>query len=131
MYAKTINYTDYNGIKKSEKLYFNFSKAELAEMELSYEGGYAAYLEKVVEEKDRSKMIKIFKDLILNSYGIKTEEGRFLKSEKIKEDFVSSEAYSEFFMLIISNETVQNEFIKGITNSIATVKQPPKETKGV
>ena len=41
MLKKTITYTDYNDVKRTEDFYFNLSKAELSEMELSVDGGYA------------------------------------------------------------------------------------------
>ena len=39
MLKKTITYTDYNDNERTEDFYFNFSKAELTEMELSTVGG--------------------------------------------------------------------------------------------
>ena len=35
MLKKTITYTDYNGSERTEDFYFNLSKAEIMEMELS------------------------------------------------------------------------------------------------
>ena len=39
MLKKTIPYTDYNGVERVEDFYFNLSKAESMEMELSIPGG--------------------------------------------------------------------------------------------
>ena len=49
MLKKSIKYTDYNGVERVEDFYFNLSKAEVAEMELSVDGGMSAMLEKIVE----------------------------------------------------------------------------------
>ena len=48
MLKKTITYTDYNGMERTEDFYFNLSKAELMEMEMSTTGGMEAYVEKIV-----------------------------------------------------------------------------------
>ena len=39
MLKKTITYVDYNGTERTEDFYFNLTKAEILEMELSTEGG--------------------------------------------------------------------------------------------
>ena len=39
MIKKTIEYVDYNGENRKEDFYFNLSKAELMELEMSKNGG--------------------------------------------------------------------------------------------
>lgn len=39
MLEKVITYTDYDGNERKEKFYFNLTKAELTEMELSMREG--------------------------------------------------------------------------------------------
>ena len=41
MLKKTVTYVDYNGVERTEDFYFNLSKAEVTEMELSVEGGFS------------------------------------------------------------------------------------------
>ena len=80
MITKTIKYTDYNGVEREEKFLFNLSKAELMEMEMGTTGGLAETIQKIVETKDAPSIIKIFKDLVLKSYGEKSADGkRFIK----------------------------------------------------
>ena len=99
MLKKTINYTDYNGMERKEDFYFNLNKAEVAEMELSTEGGLAEMIQKIVSSKDTPSIVKIFKDLILKAYGEKTPDGkRFVKSKELSDAFAQTEAYSELFM---------------------------------
>ena len=52
MLKETITYTDYNGVERTEDHYFNLSKAELTEMELSAHGGYGEMLKNIVASKD-------------------------------------------------------------------------------
>ena len=51
MLKKTITYTDYDGHERVEDFYFNLSKAEVAEMEMSEYGGLSNLLKKIVQEK--------------------------------------------------------------------------------
>ena len=80
MLKKTITYTDYDNVKRTEDFYFNLTMAELQEKELTTTGGYAALLRKIVDEKNVPEIYKLFKSVILDSYGIKSADGRrFIK----------------------------------------------------
>lgn len=115
MLKKVISYTDYDGNERKETFYFNLSKAEIAEMELSTSGGLAQMIQKIIDEKDHPKIVRIFKDLILKSYGEKSPDGkRFVKSEEISNAFAQTEAYSELFMELASNADAASAFINGI-----------------
>lgn len=115
MLKKEITYTDYNDQKRTESFYFNLSKAELAEMQLTLEGGLQTYIQNIIDAKDGASMVKIFKDIILMSYGEKSLDGkRFVKSEEIREGFAQTEAYSNLFMELITDDKAAAEFINGI-----------------
>lgn len=115
MLKKTITYVDYDGEERTEDFYFNLTKAEITEMNLSVNGGLLAVIEKISQEKDMAKMIKIFKDLILRSYGEKSLDGkRFIKNEQLTEEFTQTEAYSQLFMLLATNADEAAAFIAGI-----------------
>ena len=115
MLKKTITYTDYNGETRTEDFYFNLSKAELAEMELSSEGGLEAYINKIVNTRDRKRLVELFKQLILMSYGEKSLDGRrFVKNDEIRNGFAQTEAYSELFMELASNADAASAFVNGI-----------------
>lgn len=119
MLKKTITYTDYNSIERTEDFYFNLSKAEIAEMELEVPGGMTAMIERITKTKDAPSLVKIFKELILRSYGEKSDDGRrFIKSKELSEKFEQTEAYSELFMELATNADSASEFIKGITPKI-------------
>lgn len=115
MLTKTIEFTDYNGVERKETHYFNLSKAELMEMEMSTAGGFAEMLQKLVDAQDGPSLMKIFKQVILKSYGIKSDDGkRFEKSEAISKAFEQTEAYSELFMELITDADAASKFIQGI-----------------
>lgn len=118
MFKKTITFTDFNGNVRTEDYYFNLTKAELTEMQLSMEGGIANYIQKIVDTNDTAKMIELFKNLILKSYGIKSEDGlRFIKNDKIREEFSQTEAYSELFMSFATDDVAAAEFINNVIPS--------------
>ena len=99
MLKKTIKYTDYNGVERTEDFYFNLNKAEIMEMQLTTVGGLDAYLKKIISAQDMPTLMRIFKDLVLKSYGVKSDDGRrFIKNEKLREEFEQTEAYSILYM---------------------------------
>lgn len=115
MLKKTITYTDYNGTERTEDFYFNLSKAEIMEMEMSTAGGLAEMIQKIVAAQDVSAIIKIFKDLILKSYGEKSADGKhFVKSEELSTAFSQTEAYSQLFMELATDAEAASKFVNGI-----------------
>ena len=115
MLKKTITYTDYNGSERTEDFYFNLSKAEVMEMELSTAGGLAETIKRVVAAQDQPAIIKIFKDLILKAYGEKSLDGkRFRKTDELREEFAQTEAYSILFMELATDDKAAADFVNGI-----------------
>ena len=115
MLKKTITYTDYNGSERTEDFYFNLTKAEIMEMELTTVGGLSAMIEKIVAAKDGPTIIKTFKDLVLKAYGEKSADGRrFIKSPEIAEAFSQTEAYSQIFMELATDDEAAAKFVNGI-----------------
>lgn len=118
MLKKTITYTDYNGIERTEDHYFNLSKAEIMELELGTAGGFVEMIEKIVAANDAPSIIKVFKDLILKAYGEKSADGkRFVKSEEISRAFSQTEAYSQLFMELATDSDAAAKFVNGIVPS--------------
>lgn len=115
MLKKTIKYVDFNGVEREEDFFFNLTKAEVAEMEMSVTGGLAEMIEKIVKEGDQAKIIPYFKEMILASYGEKSPDGkRFIKRPEIREAFSQTQAYSELFMELATNAESAAAFVNGI-----------------
>lgn len=115
MVKETVTYTDYDGNERTEDFYFNLTKAELAELNLSVKGGWANALQKAANERDIPEVTKQFKNLLLKSYGRKSPDGRrFEKSEEITNDFLQTEAYSVLFMKYASDANAAAAFFKGV-----------------
>lgn len=118
MIKKTITYTDYDGNEHTEDFYFNISKAELMEMELTTTGGLSNVIQRIVNETDIPRMVELFQTLIKKSYGVKSLDGKkFVKNEQLLEDFLQSEAYSELYMELLSDADAATDFVNGIIPS--------------
>ena len=128
MLKKVIKYTDYNGVEREEEFYFNLTAAEITEMELSEQGGLSQLITKITNAKDTPSLVKMFKGLILKSYGIKSADGkRFIKSEEISTEFSQTEAYSMLFMELATDEKAASAFVNGIVPQEALAKSATLE----
>ena len=118
MLKKIITYTDYNGVERTEPFYFNLSKAELMEMELGVTGGMTEMLDKIIAAKDAPSLMKTFKEMIMKSYGVKSDDGkRLIKSEELSIAFTQTEAYSVLFMELITDDKAAADFVNGIISN--------------
>jgi hypothetical protein len=72
-------------------------------------------IQKVVSAKDTPSLVKVFKDLILRSYGVKSDDGkRFIKSDELRTAFEQTEAYSNLFMELATDDKAASDFINSI-----------------
>lgn len=118
MLKRTMEYTDFDGNQRTEDFYFNLTKAEVTEMEMSTNGGMTKMLEKIVAEQDSKRIIEAFKDLILKSYGEKSADGkRFVKNQELRDSFSQTEAYSDLFMELATDDKAAAAFVNGILPS--------------
>lgn len=115
MLKKVITYKDFDGTERSEPFYFNLTKSELTEMELSTSGGYAKMLQNIVDAQDGTRILSIFKDILMKSYGEKSLDGkRFIKSKELSEAFSQTGAYDVLFMELVTDANKAAEFVKAI-----------------
>lgn len=122
MLKKTITYTDYNGTERTEDFYFNLTKAEILEMELSTEGGLQQMIEKIIAAQDMPALSKYFKQIILMSYGEKSPDGkRFIKNEQLREEFSQTEAFSQLYVGLATDDKIAADFINGVIPQEAAV----------
>ena len=139
MLKKTISYIDYNGDKQEDECYFNLSKAELMEIQVSEKGGFENYLIALIQEKDHKKIYNMFKEIVLMSYGQKSADGHaFIKKKmvdgqmiRLRDEFEQTEAFSELMMeLLAGGDQAVSSFInqlipKELAEEVA--KQQKKE----
>lgn len=115
MLEKKIKFTDFDGNQREEVFRFNLSKAEIMEMELGTAGGMTKLIETLVAKEDHPRLIQLYKDIILKSYGEKSPDGRrFVKSQELRDAFEQTDAYSELYMELITDKEAAAEFVHGI-----------------
>lgn len=115
MFTYSVKYTDFDGVEREETLYFNLSRAELTELQLTYPGGYGEHIEKITKAQDRPEIIRMFKDLMARTYGEKSDDGRrLIKSPELYEAFTQTNAYDEFFMRLCSDAEFAASFVAGV-----------------
>lgn len=120
MYIKTIKYPDYDGNMREEDFCFHLNDAEIAEMELSTEGGYDKWVARIAHTQNVPELIKLFKGLILMSYGEKSLDGKsFIKKDPntgrpLSEAFEQTAAYPVLFMELATNDEAAAEFVNKI-----------------
>lgn len=132
MLKKTINYKDYNDVERTEDFYFNLSKAEAMEMELSISGGLTEMIRKIVAAQDTPTIIATFKQIILKAYGEKSADGRrFIKSEELSKAFSETEAYSNLYMELATDANAAAEFVNGIVPKDAAAPAAQQALKPV
>lgn len=115
MIKKTVTYEDFNGEETTEDVYFNLTKAELIEYEVREKGGMSSVLERISKSDDGNLIMQTFKDILLMSYGEKSDDGRrFRKNEQIREDFASSMAYDAIFWELCTDADSAAAFVNGL-----------------
>ena len=123
MLVKKVSYVDFKGNTREEELYFNLTKAEVAEMELSHKGGLSTKIERIVAAQDTEEIIKLFKDLILTAYGVISDDGRrFIKTPELREEFAQTQAYSDLFMELAADADAAAKFVNAITPKLDNTK---------
>lgn len=115
MLKKEITYVDYDGNSRTEDHYFNLTKIEIQEMQVTTEGGFAELLTRIIAALDMPAIYKTFKEIVLKAYGEKSPDGRrFIKSEEISTAFSQTEAYVVLMEEITSDANKAAAFINGI-----------------
>ena len=115
MIVKTVTYTDFNGNERTESFWFHLSRPELTEMLLGIDNNIETYIKTIIKSENYYEIVKIFKKLILEAYGEKSEDGRrFIKTPEKAKAFSETEAYSVLFTELTTNEEKASEFINGL-----------------
>lgn len=129
MITKTIPYTDFNGKSRIEDFNFHLNKAELLELDASYEGGWNAHLRRIVNANNNLEIYNTMKDFILRAFGIKSEDGRrFMKSDDIRRSFEESPAFEILLMeLCLGPDPAKAaaDFINGVVPADMTQANAP------
>lgn len=115
MLKRTFTYKDYDGNECTETFHFQLTKAEIIEMQVRDNGNFIDNLKDLMMKRDVERLYKFFRELVLDSVGVRTANNRFVKTPEIREDFKYSIPYSELITELMTDENKIAEFARGIT----------------
>lgn len=126
MYTKTITYTDFDGNERTEKFYFNLTQEELMELDLSTDGGFEQYIQRIISAQNNKELYKQFKSIILMAYGEKSLDGRrFIKNEQLREEFKQTQAFSDMIIEFATEPDKASAFINQIVPAVKEASPVP------
>lgn len=120
MLKQRVKYEGFDGEIIEEDLYFNLTRMDLIELNDRYDSkDMAAYMDKIVKEKNIKELYRVLKDIVLMAYGVKSEDGkRFIKNEAVKDEFAESLAFAQIIEDFHETDHAMSDFVTGITKQI-------------
>ena len=118
MFKHNIEYTDFNGIERSEDFYFHLSTPEVIRLEAKLGTGIEEYTKTIADQQDLPSLLEFLEDIILSSYGKKTTDGKsFIKNPQLRTEFEYSQAYAELFEELLMNHELAAKFGQGVAET--------------
>ena len=124
MLKKTVTYRDYDSNERTETLWFNMNRFELTEFaaelpdDLFKSLSGAINMEtvsRIANEMGSKGVIDFIKNLVLKSYGEKSDDGRrFKKSPELSEEFSQTIAFDTFMSELLSDDNAAANFVNSI-----------------
>lgn len=115
MLKRTIKYENLDGEMVEKEFYFNLTKAELVEMEMSNAngGGFEESMRRIVESNDGKAIMEEFEKIIMKTVGYRDGDD-FIKTEDYRNRFKNSGAYSELFIELVTDAEAGARFINAV-----------------
>lgn len=116
MLKQTIKFRDFNGVERTEDLYFNLTEWELTDMQADSEHGIQKDMQDAIAAKDLRLLLDFVKMLVHAAYGERDRDGiHFNKSPEITQRFINSAMYSPLLLSLFEEEGKRTEaFITGL-----------------
>lgn len=115
MIKKTITFPNAHGRMVTEDFYFNLTKFEAIELQVSRKGGFTEVLEYLSQAGEKSEQLAVIKEVILASYGEVTGVDRhFVKKPEYADAFSHTEAFSILFFELFGDSNKAAEFFKAL-----------------
>lgn len=122
MVKKKVKYVDFAGEEQEEVLYFNLTAPELLRLDVQFQGGLEAFIEKIDVKERPEEILELFETILKMSYGQKSEDNRrFIKSDELANEFFQSAAYAALFMQLISDQEVAVQFLSELATGVMPV----------
>lgn len=118
MVKKTVTFNDFDGNSVTKDFFFNLTKMEFRNIDKKIPGGLENMLNEIRREKNAEGFVDFLDMLILESYGEKSEDGRFVKFDpyghRVSDYFKVTEAWDVLFLNLINNPNELEEFLLGV-----------------
>lgn len=144
MLKKTVTYRDFDNNERTEDLYFNMTQMQLTEFaadlpddvfDVASEAN-GKNVDKIqmatrISEKLGAKgVIGFIKKLVLDSYGVKSEDGRrFIKNDKLREEFEQTLVFDKFMSDLMSDDEAAANFVNSIIPPDLAAKVAAKQAE--
>lgn len=130
MYKKTIKFTDFFGNERSIDKYFNLSEAEVLDAQFDSKGDFSQMIQGIANTKDSETLGRLFKEIILRSYGEPSPDGiYFEKSKEIRDKFENSALYNALYTELLFDADAAADFINHVIPVESIQKIADKATK--
>lgn len=111
MFKQNIEYVDFNGNSRKEDFYFHLSSPEVIRLEAEIGEPIDVHTQKLAASMKLADLLSFLEKMILSSYGRKTTDGKsFYKSKELREEFEHSQAYADFFEMLIKDPELAKKF---------------------
>jgi hypothetical protein len=118
MFKQNIEYVDFNGNERKEDFYFHLSTPEVIRLEAEIGEPIDVHTKRLSAEMNLAALLAFMEKMILNAYGKKTTDGKsFHKSKELREEFENSQAYAEFFEMLIKNPELAQRFGSSVADN--------------
>ena len=97
--------------EKTVDLYFHLTEAELVSLNLVENNKFTNYKQNTNEVG--SQEIVLFEKLIGKAYGKRTADGKFIKNDEIRDEFLCSPEYSALLTKMSTGELSVQQFVAG------------------
>lgn len=116
---------DFNGEEKTVIARFNYTEAEVLDMEAGRNMSISDYLKIVVDAKDKDQIYAAFKDFVLDAYGELSDDGlTFMKTPAIREKFKCSAVFNHIMMKFVTDSnSFGPDFINGVLPDMETLNK--------
>lgn len=120
MLKQVVQYEDYNGVSRTEELYFNITRMEFIdnidlEQEIRKIDSMSEGDKRELVPQEIKLILNLVKRLIKMAYGVRSEDGRhFRKNNEVWDDFVDSAAYDAFLEGLFLEPNKALDFMTGI-----------------
>lgn len=114
MLKQTIETIDLDGKPVVEEFYFNLTEAELVKLHLSHDEGMVEFMQAAIDSGSGARIIALFEELTRAAYGRRSADNRLIKKPEWFDEIAATEAYSNFFMQLVTDAGFGTKFVNGI-----------------